>query len=67
MSMCMPVVPRRFDIDYPAELQKICAGEREGGSDDDFAQSTNLLSPPGHAVGADNESPSLPPSLNIEL
>ena len=42
-------------------------GEREGGSDDDFAQSTNLLSPPGHAVGADNESPSLPPSLNIEL
>ena len=24
--MCMPVVPRRFDIDYPAELQKICDG-----------------------------------------
>ena len=23
MSMYMPVVPRRFDIDYPAELQKI--------------------------------------------
>ena len=43
-----------------------------GGSDDDFAQSTNLLSPPGHAasapngqmggwVGAANESH--PPSL----
>ena len=24
--MCMPVVPRRFDIDYPAELQKIRGG-----------------------------------------
>ena len=23
VSMCMPVVPWRFDIDYPAELQKI--------------------------------------------
>ena len=24
MSMCIPVVPWRFDIEYPAELQTLC-------------------------------------------
>ena len=45
-------------------------GTREGEADDDFAQSANLLSPPGHAASAANgwlqkmrRPPSLPPSL----
>ena len=29
LSMRMPVVPRRFDIDYPAVLQKIRGAAKE--------------------------------------